>query len=294
MFGLKTENFSALTDREELIFEKNIVWLFGSARGGTSWVALELLSHNTNNINEPHIEDHLSMRAYQNNRPPFFRRIDNPLKSDDYFFSEKYKEVWMQFLKKLILNRFFAQTKNIDKKTVVKEPCSFGATDILTECMNNSKTIILQRDGRDVLDSIYDAKSKDGFMTKATGKAPIPNKINFITNISYLWVNRTEHFLKTFENLPKDLRWMVKYEDILKNTFDELDKLYDFLEIDISKDEIQNIISKFDFNNIPERNKGSGKFHRSASPGKWKENFNEEEKSIMNEIMGETLKKIGY
>ena len=40
--------------------------------------------------------------------------------------------------------------------------------------------------------------------------------------------------------------------------------------------------------------RGKGKFARSASPGKWKDNFNEKEIQLMNEIMGETLKRVGY
>ena len=87
---------------------------------------------------------------------------------------------------------------------------------------------------------------------------------------------------------------MVKYEDILKNTFGELEKLYKFLEIEISTQEIQKIVQKYDFKKIPEDQKGPGKFHRSASPGKWKEHFSEEEKNTLNVIMGDTLKKLGY
>jgi len=57
---------------------------------------------------------------------------------------------------------------------------------------------------------------------------------------------------------------------------------------------VDDLIQKYNFDNIPANKKGSGKFYRSATPGKWKENFNEEEKKIMEEIMGESLKKLGY
>ena len=37
-----------LTAEEESILEKNLVWVFGSARGGTTWLALQLMSYQTN------------------------------------------------------------------------------------------------------------------------------------------------------------------------------------------------------------------------------------------------------
>jgi len=51
---------------------------------------------------------------------------------------------------------------------------------------------------------------------------------------------------------------------------------------------------RYSFENIPTDQKGKGKFARSASPGKWKENFNEEEQEVINDIMKETLKELGY
>jgi len=40
--------------------------------------------------------------------------------------------------------------------------------------------------------------------------------------------------------------------------------------------------------------KGEGKFYRSASPGKWKEHFSDEEKETMNKVMNDTLNQLKY
>ena len=224
-----TNEINELTKEQESILEKNLVWLFGSTRGGTSWVGLQLLSYQTISINEPHIDEHLAMRAGEIH-DRFVRRIDNPQQSPEYFFSEKYSTVWRYFLKKLLLNRFYAQTKNLTHKTIVKEVCHFGSADILLDCLKNSRVIVLLRDGRDIIDSLLDARSKEGWMTKAglppiTKKKELPNKDNFIPtptrltfikNQSKAWVIRNENFLKAFHNCRKQLRYIVKYEDILK------------------------------------------------------------------------------
>jgi len=71
-------------------------------------------------------------------------------------------------------------------------------------------------------------------------------------------------------------------------------RIYSFLNIKISERELNEIVEKLDFKNIPPSNKGPGKFYRAASVGGWKANFDDKEKEIMNSIMGKTLKEMGY
>jgi len=167
-----------------------------------------------------------------------------------------------------LLNRFYAQTKDINKKTIVKEVSAFGSADIISQVMKNSKIIILIRDGRDMVDSLLDARSKNGFMTKVgmdpigkeeakkkQGFAPIPSRNIFITNQSKGWVIRNENFFKAYQEHPTHLRYMVKYENLLSNTFEELKKLYKFIGIEISDQKLEKIIDKYNFKNIPEEKK---------------------------------------
>lgn len=283
-----------LSKEEESILEKNIVWLFGSPRGGTNWVAGDLLSYNTNFVNELHIEEHLAMRANEV-EGKIVRRIDNPQQNPGYFFSEKYKDVWMFYLRKLILNRICAQTNDIQKKTMVKEVVGVGATEILSECLNKSKIIFLIRDGRDYLDSLWAAIDSGAFHTTHMPSLKLPGKkTQWVKGHSILWVNRINNFFKCYKQHPKELSYWVKYEDILKNTSEELEKLYKFIDVEISGEQLQKIVNEHSFKNIPESEKGLGKMKRSASPGKWRKNFTEEEVKIMHEMMGPMLSKLGY
>ncbi len=43
-----------------------------------------------------------------------------------------------------------------------------------------------------------------------------------------------------------------------------------------------------------ESEKGKGQFRRFATPGKWKENFTDEEKKTVENMIGDTLRKMGY
>ena len=152
------------------------------------------------------------------------------------------------------------------------------------------------RDGRDVIDSLVDARQKGGWSTNIDlNPLTSKNRLLFITRLARLWINRTSLLLKlSEEDVDKKLCHVVKYEDLLQNTSSELKKIYDFIGIDIPDDELQKIVQKHSFENLPANSKGSGKVTRSATPGKWKENFSEEEQKIMQDIMGKTLSDLGY
>jgi hypothetical protein len=100
--------------------------------------------------------------------------------------------------------------------------------------------------------------------------------------------------MQTYDKTPKENRLLIKYEDLLKNTKSILTDLYQFLNITITAEQIDKIITKYDFENIPYEKKGKGQRNRIASPGAWQRNFSNTEIKTMEEIMNETLEKIGY
>jgi len=169
-----------------------------------------------------------------------------------------------------------------------------GANNIM-DCVPSSKIILLIRDGRDVIDSLLDSRVSGGWGTEAGMKEISPKaRLQFIKSRAKLWKIRTRLLLDVYESHPKNLRYMLKYEDLLKNTADELEKIYRFINVDISKNEMEKIIGKYNFKNIPDDQKGSGKVTRSASPGMWRENLSKEEQDALQEIMEKTLEKLSY
>jgi len=276
------------------MFEQKLVWLIGVFRSGTTWLGTQLLSYKTLILDESEIGLHLgSMRGEFQNKP--VRNLEHFGNSPNYFFARMYKNTWMPFLRKLILNRLYAQFQDFSKKIIIKEPSASMIADLISECMPKSKIIILLRDGRDIIDSNMDAFQKNTWRTKKEGQ-PIgmKNKLAFIERLSKSWVKRTEVMMNAFNAHQKEKRILVRYEELRKNTFVELEKIYKFLEMDIDKKTLERIVEKYSFENIPTKLKGKGKFARSASPGKWKENLNEKEQDLMNDIMGNTLKELGY
>ena len=293
------DNFSKikqLTSEEESTLEKNLVWIFASPRSGTTWLGLRLLTHNTYFIAEPLIGAHLALYDTNGLKKDFDEFQKRPTRADHYFFAEKYKVAWQVLLKKIIVNRIYLQHQDTTKKIIIKEPHgSFGA-DIISDCLPNSKIIIIFRDGRDCVDSLVDARSAGGWVQASSKTEPISgeSRLSFIRQQAKIWTQLMEVLEKVSKSHPKENLMIIKYEELLKNTLDELRKIYHFLDIQIQEEELKNLETKYSYENIPQVKKGSGKSVRFATPGKWKENFNDEEQILINKIMGKKLKELGY
>jgi len=311
-----------LNENEELLLEKKILWLCAPPRSGTTWLGTRLLNHPSNIIwNEPWLGFHLGVlrggltpaKDFDKKSPEgsssvdydqtqkkeitikyqFDRIIDIQSTNAEYFFSPHHKNNWLPYLRKLILARTYSHAQSISKNIIIKDPVSSNGTDIISECMPNSKLLFLIRDGRDEVDSRLDMHNP-GSWAKLKPFVTEKDRLDGIAYYSKLWDVNTKNIKKGFDNHNSKLKILIKYEELIKNTFEELKKIYDFLEVKISNEELKNLIGMYDFKNIPDSEKGSGKFNRSAKVGGWKDNFNKEEQSLMNSIMSETLKKFGY
>jgi hypothetical protein len=282
-----------LTFDEELMLEKNIVWVFGFYRSGTTWLGTQLLSYNTHIMPEPGINEHLGIHWETND--DVVRKFDRHYDEPSYFFSKRYEDVWKYYLRKLILHRIYYQFSDLEHKIIIKEPALVGGFDIISRCLPNSKIIFLIRDGRDIVDSHLDSFLPDSWGSNEFGIMVDENsRIPIITNIAKKWVKLNKILLKTFENHPVENRIMINYENLRQNTADELQKLYSFIGLDIKREIVEHISNEFSFENIPSELKGRGKFNRFATPGMWKEHFSPSEKLLMDEIMGKMLHSLGY
>jgi len=279
----------SLTEEQEKTLEKKIVWVFGSPRSGTTWLGTQLLSHKKNiTWHEPYIGYHLGLfkKSWYKNRK-------------EYFFSEYHKNNWLPFLRKLILARTFSLSQTLEKNIIIKEPNGSNSADIIMECFPNSKLIFLQRDGRDVVDSLMDTHQANSWSKQIPNlnRKPLETEIvknEAIKKYSENWKEITNIVWETFKKHKPEFCLLVKYEDLIKDTHSNLKKIYQFLDVNIENSELNEIIERHDFKNIPSDQKGSGKFYRSASPGAWKNNFTTKEQELMNSIMSETLKQFEY
>ncbi|WP_340076200.1 sulfotransferase domain-containing protein [Leptobacterium sp. I13] len=190
----------------------------------------------------------------------------------------------------------------------------------------NKKVILLVRDGRDVMVSLYHHQLLWNDKNKLHPKDVIYHrkKVNF-TNFENVKSNMYKFIEYTFKNRPSKLRhftymgnwvefnekwiesmndktqniYLIKYEDILSNTKETLEKLLKtfFKEEVINEKHLEDVIYKFSFKNQTNRDQGEekkGSFLRKGIAGDWKNYFDEEAEKKFLKYAGNTLLKLGY
>jgi len=287
---LKIAELSPLTEKEEKILEAKMVWIFGSIRSGTTWLGRDLL-RNPSNVywHEPYIGWLLDVI------PEWHSCNEN----SRYFFHRDHLKNILPSLRKLILARTYSQVQSLSANVIIKEPNGSGTADIIMRCFPKSKLIFLLRDGRDVIDSIIDSHKPNSWnqtnpITKFEPFTSEKMRLEAIEKHSKDYVRIIETVWEAYQEHDTKLRILVKYEDLLKDTFNEMKKIYKFLDISISDDNLKNIVETYDFSKIPDSEKGSGKFYRSATIGTWKKNLTVKEQEIIISIISSTLTKFGY
>jgi len=279
-----------LSEKEENILEKNLVWVFGFRRSGTTWLASELLSYKTFVWDEPWIGGHLGLRAASG-----IRSIDKNQVRKSYFFNYSYKSTWLFYLRKLILLRIYSEFQDTSRKIIIKEPNGSLAADIISQSLPKSKFLLVVRDCRDAIASVVDGMKKGGWRANWQGYyITDEQRSSFIEEEAKTIQLTWEVLFNAYKQHANDSKYIIRYENLRTNTLQELKKLYEFLEIKVDHDILKKIVQKYSYENIPEKWKGTSKSKRSATPGLWKSDLNQNEIKIIHKILGPTLKKLGY
>jgi hypothetical protein len=282
--------------------EAKLVWIFGSPRSGSSWM-LRLLGSRPEiaSVNESYVPAHLVPIGGEVEAGEYFEhgeRAGDP----SYFFAREYMPALRPLLHELILRGFANQLREMGYDPVpqwvaIKEPNGSHAADTIASLMPRTRVLFLLRDGRDVVDSLVDAMlGSDSWWverTRSLGRPP-QERLAFVSQHANLWVRRTMASQRAFEALPEAQRLLVRYEEILTDTPGQLGRIFDWLGIDVTDQELAAISERHAFASAPRDRRGPGKPMRAATPGLWRDNLTEDEQRTMHEIMGAKLKELGY
>ena len=278
--------------------QEDLVWIFGSPRSGSTWLLAMLSEHDrTVALDEPLIGMHLGpFTADRPGSPPENIEIaDSTLggvaaKVPTYFFSQRYADVWAPALKNLILSRFSVHA-DPGRLLIVKEPNGTQAADLLLRALPDSRVLFLLRDGRDVVDSELAAYAKGSWMSR---RYPTirglegSDRFDFVRAAAHRWTWRT-NILQEVLTAHSGPKILVRYEDLLSETNTQLGRVLEWLGL--SAVGLEDVVKRHSF---AEASSGPAEFVRAARPGLWQENLSADEQGLLEEIMGETLRKFGY
>jgi hypothetical protein len=225
-----------------------------------------------------------------------------------YAFSAAYADVWRPEARRMTLVRLYAVVERARAARlrlepdppllVIKEVNGSHGADLVMPLFPRSKMIFLVRDGRDVLDSLVDANSPGGWLTKRQwgrgGFETAEERLEFVRDNSRNWAARMNACARAYDEHDPALRVRVRYEDLLADTPTCLGELERWLGRPSGPKRMQSIAEQHAFTTVPKRGRGPGKLRRAATPGGWRDGLTGEEQEVMQEIMGEMLVELGY
>ena len=296
----------ARRDHHRRALERNLVWIVGSPRTGSTWLLNLLASHpRIKTIDEPLVGAHLGMAASavvgSTARPPEDaserRAIDVYRDRADYFFSEGYADAWVPSLRNLLLDRLLAQFTGEGGRPgndvlVVKEPNGSDGADVLVRSLPESRLLILVRDGRDVVDSLAHALRQGSWAGELARVPDDPNgRRAFLVESAHLWTTRARLVIAASRRLAPESSHLVRYEDLLAEPTAGLRDIVNWLGLPPLED-AEAVVNRFSVEK--NTNRGPQQFVRAATPGLWATNFTAQESALVTEIMRDTLTELGY
>jgi hypothetical protein len=149
------------------------------------------------------------------------------------------------------------------------------------------KYIYILRDGRDVAISLHKALKLRKVNVGSIDSFLLNEFLQDGFNGSLSWSNHVKKYLTSNEREV----FIVKYEDLHKNTFDVLRDICSFVGLECSSENIKKSIEICNFKSFQESSGGIG---AKGGPGKWNEVFDNDTTDEFNKRTDFILKKIEY
>lgn len=229
----------------------------------------------------------------------------------DFLLGNPYKEVWLGSMRRLFLKVGEAKFRRMrpNDYLIVKEPNGSLSAPLIMEAFPESRLIFLTRDGRDVVASLLDAARRGTWyepgryetsLAEATmqgGTFAFPrheSEDEFVEQLARNYLTNTRAVGRAYAAHPSGLKAQVRYEDLRHRPLECVQRTYETLSIEVDEERLGAAVEKHSWENIPESEKGEGKFHRKATPGSWKEDLTPQQIRIVERTVSPLLEEFGY
>jgi LPS sulfotransferase NodH len=247
----------------EPVTPENLVWIFGTARTGSTWLA-GMMSELPRHVwwNEPLVGTIFSQVSDSN---------EHMRQRPHVIYGAPYKDTWLASVRSTVMNGAAARFSRIDQDDylVIQEPNGSRGAPTLAEAFPESRMVLLVRDPRDVVASILDS-TKPAAWRESQQSSDNPNAIT--KRGAQIYARNVEAAKRAFD-AHRGRKALIRYEELRTDTFAALRGIYSALEIDVTNEALARSVKKHAWENIPVSRKGQGKPRRKASPGGWREDL---------------------
>jgi Sulfotransferase domain len=280
--------------RSRGIKPENIVWIFGSGRTGSTWLS--------------------TMMGDVEGHPPwdepwvgtlfgdyYYRGVSEQRRKAEHFILGSHRGTWLRSIRNFVLDMAGAifPTLSEDDYLIIKEPNGSMGAPLLIEALPESRMILLVRDPRDVVASSMDAKSEGGWNYEKNKKLYLEGRRKSSSEDPDDFAKRrAKRYLdgmgkaKEAYDAHKGPKALVRYEELRSDTLGTMKRIYSTLGIAVNEQELERVVKKHSWENIPEEKKGQGKVYRKATPGSWREDLTPEQAEAVERITSPLLKEL--
>lgn len=283
---------------------ENIVFIIGCGRSGTTWLHLMLGSHEQIATGQ---ESQLFHNYIRPMRDRWLMEINYPKDSNlrfhgisSYIKEEQFYGLLRNFADGVFCN--VMKEKPGATHFLEKSPNNSFNVDIIARCYPKARFIHVIRDGRDVAASMLAAG-------KGWGRYWAPSRVE---PAALEWKTAIHDSRTASELSPYYME--VRYEDLLDKGYQELERIFQFLDIPCSQEQVQSIYDAHTFDKLQsnnyqkntflspgetvasgteERQEPKG-FFRKGKAGDWQTFFNKSQQDEFYYIAGDLLEELGY
>jgi hypothetical protein len=269
------------------IAPENMIWIFGTGRTGSTWLAAMMEEPEGHDVwFEPRVGTVFDPQRFQRHGGKHF------------ILASQYKDVWLRSIRNFILDGANARFPELDGGYLaVKEPGGSVGAGLIMEALPESGMVLLIRDPRDVVASWLDATRKGGWQTRRRGEGgrraeslaeTKPNA--FVRRHANAYLQHVGSARRAYE-AHEGRKVVVRYEDLRADTLGTMKRMYGELNVPVEEARLAKAVEKHSWENIPEEEKGQGKFYRKATPEAWREDLTRRQVKTVERITAPLLEE---
>lgn len=265
---------------------ENIVWIFCTARSGSTWLRSMLDDLVDGEVWEEPKVGRLFGEFYTRAKQTQLGRVN-------YVLGDPTREAWTQALRDFVLRTAWASHPSVtpERYLVVKEPGGAVGAPLLMDALPESRMILLVRDPRDFAASVLDAVKDDGWMYEGMEEwarrdlTTEKDVQRYLRALSRQYVRQISNGKKAFD-AHGGRKILLKYDDLRTDTLGAMRRLCAELAIPVDEERLAGVVDEHSWERVPESERGAGKFHRKATSGGWRQDLSPEQARVIEEIAG--------